>query len=110
MVPVKKKFRDMCGSKKRRAKREHEAAAAALLSERASPADLACARQANLRLTNLRLSLFDKRATPAPVPSGTVTGPSTSDPVTLPPTVHPSNIVPVQLYPTATGGSGPVVA
>ena len=30
----------------------------------AAPADLTCAR-----------SLFDKRATPAPVPSGTVTGP-----------------------------------
>ena len=86
--PLKKKFRDMCGSKKRRAKREREAAAAALLSERASPADLTRARQANLHLTNLRLSLFDKRATPAPVPSGTVTGPSASDLVILPPTVN----------------------
>ena len=83
--PPKKKFRDMCGSKKRRAKREREAAAAASLSERASPADPTCAR-----------SLFGKRPPPWLRPSsGTVTGPSTSDPVTLPPTVHPSNIVPV---------------
>ena len=83
--PPKKKFRDMCGSKKRRAKREREAASAALPSERASPANPTCAR-----------SLFGKRPPPwLRSPSGTVTGPSTSDPVTLPPTVHPSNIVTV---------------
>jgi len=83
--PPKKKFRDMCGSKKRRAKREREAASAALPSERDSPANPTCAR-----------SLFGKRPPPwLRSPSGTVTGPSTSDPVTLPPTVHPSNIVTV---------------
>ena len=73
--PLKKKFRDM-SSKKRRAKRAREAAAAASLSERASPADPTCAR-----------SLFGKRPPPWLRPSsGTVTGPSISDPVTLPPT------------------------
>ena len=75
--PLKKKFRDMCGSKKRRAKREREAASAALPSERDSPANPTCAR-----------SLFGKRPPPwLRSPSGTVTGPSTSDPATLPPTV-----------------------
>ena len=83
--PLKKKFRDMCGSKKRRAKREREAASAALPSERDSPANPTCAR-----------SLFSKRPPPwLRSPSGTVTGPSTSNLVTLPPTVHPSNIVTV---------------
>jgi hypothetical protein len=47
----------------------------AALSERASPADWTYAR------------LFGRRAPSAPVPSGTVTGPSASDPVTLPTTV-----------------------
>ena len=88
--PPKKKFRDTCSSKKQHAKHACEAAAAALLSECASPADLTHMQQVNLHLTNLRLSLLNKWATPAPVPSGTVTGPSASDPVTLPTTAPDS--------------------